>query len=194
MSRLMVLLLVGTFTLPQTGHTQPKDNLLPNEPLIILHRDAFGVKASCETAAFVVDVPFCKSPVGLPDGTCLEMKALVAICNSSPRVLFDEVRGFEDEVLTQLRVNSGCNGVVIAPVEPDSPFPTNLADRVWASARTGDGLTWGLTIDVNHGARTQSWAMITPGSTSPMKGEGDPKTIAGDICSIVTGRGARSFN
>jgi hypothetical protein len=182
----MMLLLAGIFVLPQQSNAQTRDHLLPNEKLIVLHRIDIvrHVKTSCETAAFVLSAPVCESPGELRDSTCLEMKALDAICKSSSSVLSDEVRSFEDEVLAQLGVNSACKGVVIAQLEgPDTKLPEAIDHRM------GKEGTWGLAIDFTHGAPTQEWKMAMATSSSVTKGEGDPKAIARDICSVAAGRG-----
>jgi hypothetical protein len=92
------------FAFPQQGNAQARDQLLPSQPLILLWRNNTAEKAACSTAAFVLSAPVCKSPGGSRDSTCLEAKDLDAICKSTPEVLSDEVRGFEDKVLTQLSV------------------------------------------------------------------------------------------
>jgi hypothetical protein len=110
--------------------------------------------------------------------------------------LSNEIRGFEDEVLTQLTVNSACKGVVIAILEElDSPLPEAFNERIVNGINGG---MWGLEIDFTRGARTQEWTMMTRTRSSPYyamtKGVGDPKAIARDICSVVAGRGIRVVN
>jgi hypothetical protein len=84
--------------------------------------------------------------------------------------------------------SSTCKGVDIG--QDEGPGSTQLPEAI--RHRIGKEGTWRLSIDFTHGARTQEWKMMTRTSLAPYyysgetKGEGDPKAIARDICSIVT--------
>ena len=113
------------------------------------------------------------------------MMVLVTRCAANPIV---DLRQFEDELLAQAAANAHCKRVRFVRVnERDNPDKTALPILQKPH--------WRLNIDYQPGASTQHWWMTdSPSRATYPKGEGNPKEIAADICSIVIERGAKLLN
>ncbi len=96
-----------------------------------------------------------------------------------------EALNFEDRLATQLTANRYCSGVFIAKYrgrnfDHDKTIMDSLQTRPH----------WTLIIDYIPGHQTQSWWLRFEGGPHA-QGEGDPKEIAGNVCSILTEWGAK---
>jgi len=99
-----------------------------------------------------------------------------------------EVGSFEDEITTQFAAHTACAGVSI--VRYEGPL-------VASSKATTEAISkphWSFSMNFIPGARRQEWSMIHSVSYVFTKGEGDPREVARDVCSIAKGQGARILN
>lgn len=95
------------------------------------------------------------------------------------------VRDFEDRLATYMATDPQCKGVRL--VRYGGPSSDNANEVL--SQKSG---FWSLSLNYQPGAIRQAWAMIKEMQPSTYtKGEGDPKEIAGNVCAIATGRGAK---
>ncbi len=110
------------------------------------------------------------------------MCARTNACSVDPAA---EALNFEDRLATQLAANLHCSGVFIAKYRgANFDHDKTIMDAVQKRPH------WTLIIDYIPGHQTQSWWLRLEGGPHT-QGEGDPKEIAGNICSIVTERGAK---
>jgi hypothetical protein len=109
---------------------------------------------------------------------CLRTNA----CSVDPAA---EAMNFEDRLATQLAANRHCSGVFIAKYRGRN-FDHDKTTMDALQKRPH----WTLIIDYIPGQETQSWWLRLEGGPHT-QGEGDQKEIAGNVCSIVTERGAK---
>ena len=92
-----------------------------------------------------------------------------------------EALNFEDRLATQLAANRKCSGVFIAKYRGRNfDHDKTIMDALEKRPR------WTLVIDYRPGHQTQSWWLRLEGGPHT-EGEGDPREIAGDVCSTLTG-------
>jgi hypothetical protein len=96
-----------------------------------------------------------------------------------------EAMNFEDRLATQLAANRQCSGVFVAKYRGRN-FDHDKTTMDALQKRPH----WTLIIDYIPGQETQSWWLRLEGGPHT-QGEGDPKEIAGNVCSILTERGAK---
>jgi hypothetical protein len=103
-------------------------------------------------------------------------------CSVDPAV---EAMNFEDRLATQLAANRQCSGVFIAKYRGRNfDYDKTIMDTLQKRPH------WTLIIDYIPGQVTQLWWLRLEGGPHT-QGEGDPKEIAGNVCSMVTERGAK---
>jgi hypothetical protein len=117
---------------------------------------------------------------------CPELMPAIQACQlRDPAV---EVRDFEDRVVTQMASDPQCKGVhIVRYAGPDSKNPgyTKLTQSpAWPAH-------WTLFFDFCPGVVTQSWQLLRPEPSAFMKGEGDAREVASQVCAIVAGQGAK---
>jgi hypothetical protein len=111
---------------------------------------------------------------------CPELMPRVNACANNPT---PEVLQFFDQLATQFASKSQCAGVQITTYDGPSVTSSEASNTMAKPHRT-------LIVDYVPGAPKQAWGLVAKSETY-MAGEGDPKEIVADICSIVTERGAR---
>jgi hypothetical protein len=103
-------------------------------------------------------------------------------CSADPAA---EALNFEDRLATQLAANRECSGVFIAKYRGSNfDHDKTIMDALQKRPH------WILVINYLPGRQTQSWWLRLEGGPHT-EGEGDPKEIAGDVCSTLIERGAK---
>ncbi|SRR5260221_9161037 len=117
-------------------------------------------------------------------GSCRELTNIYERCLGDPT---QQVRDFEAELATELATEPRCAGIqFITFLGPKTP------DKVASEAMAAPH--WWLQVQFVPGAANQEWSMVRSDTHAYTKGSGQPKEIAGKLCSIASARGARLAN
>ncbi|MGI8569214.1 MAG: hypothetical protein ACR2KT_09205 [Methylocella sp.] len=112
--------------------------------------------------------------------SCQELMPRVDACGNDPG---PEVLYFFAQLAAQLASNTQCKGVQVTKYDgPNSATSSEAANTMTKPHST-------LIVDYTPGSPKQAWTLSQ--RDTHMDGEGDPKEIAANICTIVTERGAR---
>jgi len=95
-----------------------------------------------------------------------------------------EVHSYDDEVASRMAGHPQCAGFSI--VQYGGP-KASAGEAVSVAMKKPH---WTLSFDYSPGAKTQKWDMIHSITSAYVKGEGDPKETATNVCVAATGRGA----
>ena len=97
-----------------------------------------------------------------------------------------DIQNFEDSMLTFMIRDPQCSGVRVARYAgPKAPLDPAVAEVMKQAGH------WTLLIIYHPGVTRQQWELKRDQPSIFTKGEGDPKQVANDLCSIANGRGAR---
>jgi hypothetical protein len=114
---------------------------------------------------------------------CPERMAHLAACTTGagPKILAHQ---FEDRLLTQFAISSGCKGAAFARYDgPNGKQPSAAEEEVMRRPH------WELSIDFRAGSATQSWSLQYLGDAHVFQGESATEAkMASEICTIVFGQ------
>jgi hypothetical protein len=103
-----------------------------------------------------------------------------------------DTRQFHSRLLAQFTSNVQCQIAIVRLTEGKSDSDSRKNLEIFKQT------TWELNLNFTPGAAKQGWALwpYQSGSIvgSALEGEGDPRQIATDVCTIVAGRGAKIRN
>jgi len=121
---------------------------------------------------------------------CRRALDINAVCKTSgPEA---DTRQFHSRLLAQFASNVQCQIAIVRLTERKSDSDSRKNLEIFKQA------TWDLNLNFTPGAAKQGWALwpYQSGSIvgSALEGEGDPRQIATDVCTIVAGRGAKIRN
>jgi len=134
-----------------------------------------------EPAAIVLDS---RRDVDYAKENCLGQTSNTSvICQQQ---MIDEVNDFEDRLATYMAADAQCKGVRFVRYSGPSGNNHSINDVMQQTEY------WVLSMNYQPGATKQPWVMLKNTNASTYtKGEGDPKEIAGNVCAIAIGRGAK---
>jgi hypothetical protein len=113
------------------------------------------------------------------------MKPTVEACQARDPVV--DVRDFEDRLTAYMAIDPQCKGVRF--VRRYTGFPSGTNDSAFDVMQRGR--YWMLDLNYTPGAKKQQWELDRLKPSTHAKGEGDPKEIARNVCTIATSRGAK---
>ena len=111
------------------------------------------------------------------------MKPIIEACQARDPVV--DMRDFEDRLMTYMAADPQCKGVRVVRYTGPRGTDDSVGDVMQG------GRYWMLFLDYKSGAKKLQWALDRPKPSTYAKGEGDPKEIAGNVCAMATGRGAK---
>jgi hypothetical protein len=152
-------------------------------------------KGACETSKkWLAENRSLINQIGCDTVTsCSEMMPQATACTvtTDPEI---DVRLFENELTSHFSINPACRGVQV--IRYEGPKKTSAKTEAALANVYRGSRYWSLAIDFVPGKDKQSWGItrgedlvaITPGP------EGNAMEIARDVCTIVSGRGAKILN
>jgi hypothetical protein len=97
------------------------------------------------------------------------------------------IHDFLARLMTSFGASPGCKGIdVVNYGGPDAPI-SREAEKAMSATH------WSLMLDFDPGQPSQSWTLVGPKSQQ-LDGKGNEGEIAGTVCAIVGGGGARIAN
>jgi len=165
------------------------------EPVLMLNepRDVGSAEYLCDWAEKEIkaDQYLIKAFKCAESDLCQRAIDLSAACKVSGPAA--EVRAFHTKLLAQFASNAQCGITIMRVTEDNSTAGTNNDLEAYKRA------TWELNLGFRPGASQQEWALwprksgeIVPSGL--LEGKGDPGEIARDVCTIITGGGAKIVN